>query len=267
MAMLRICVAGATGWTGSSLVPAILDAQDLALVGAVARASSGQDVGAAIGRRPAHVMISATVADALAAPTDVLIDYTAPEVVKGHVLAAVERGVSVVVGTSGLTAEDYAEIDAKAGERGVGVVAAGNFSLTAALLQHFALQAAAQLPQWEIVDYASATKSDVPSGTARELAERMAAVRKPEIGVPVDRLHGLRETRGADVQGVRVHSVRLPGFVLSCEAVFGLPGERLVIRHDAGESATPYVGGTLLAARRAPHVKGLIRGLDTLLFQ
>ncbi len=65
---------------------------------------------------------------------------------------------------------------------------------------------------------------------------------------------------------MRVHSVRLPGFVLACEAVFGLPGERLVIRHDAGESATPYVGGTLLAARRAPEVRGLVRGLDTLLF-
>ena len=264
---LRICVAGATGWTGSSLIPAILDTPDLTLVGAVARRSAGQDIGVAAGRAAAGVTIVASLADALAVPTDVLIDYTKPEVVKGHVLTAIERGVSVVIGTSGLTAEDYTQIEVKARERGVGVIAAGNFSLTAALLQHFALQAAAQLPQWEIIDYAGAGKTDVPSGTARELAERMGAVKKPEITVPVDRLHGHRETRGAEIQGVRVHSVRLPGFVLSCEAVFGLPGERLVIRHDAGESATPYVSGTLLAARRAPQVKGLVRGLDTLLFR
>jgi len=82
----------------------------------------------------------------------------------------------------------------------------------------------------------------------------------------VESLHGPKETRGAEVAGVRVHSVRLPGYVLSCEAVFGLPGERLSIRHDAGESAAPYVAGTLLAARRVREVTGIVRGLDTLLF-
>ena len=124
---LRICVAGATGWTGSSLIPAILDASDLTLVGAVARRSAGQDIGVTVGRAAAGVAIAASLAEALAVPTDVLIDYTKPEVVKGHVLTAIERGVSVVIGTSGLTAEDYVQIEAKARERGVGVIAAGNF--------------------------------------------------------------------------------------------------------------------------------------------
>jgi 4-hydroxy-tetrahydrodipicolinate reductase len=256
---IRICVAGATGWTGSALVPAIEAASDLALVGAVARRAAGETLGG--------VTVRASVAEALdAAAADVLVDYTRPDIVKGNVFAALERGVAVVVGTSGLTAGDYDEIGAAARQRGVGVIAAGNFSVTAALLQRFALMAAEHVPQWEIIDYASFEKPDVPSGTSRELAERLGAMRAPKIGVPVDKLHGPKETRGAEIAGVRVHSLRLPGYVISCEAVFGLAGERLSIRHDAGESATPYVAGTLLAARRVRQVTGIVRGLDTLLF-
>jgi 4-hydroxy-tetrahydrodipicolinate reductase len=84
--------------------------------------------------------------------------------------------------------------------------------------------------------------------------------------VPVDKVIGPKETRGADIGGGRVHSVRLPSFVLSAEVVFGMAGERLTLRHDAGTSADPYVGGTLLAARRVREIKGLVRGLDTLMF-
>jgi 4-hydroxy-tetrahydrodipicolinate reductase len=147
----------------------------------------------------------------------------------------------------------------------VGVVAAGNFSLTAAMAQAAALLAARHLPNWEIVDYASATKPDVPSGTARELAERLGAVRSPTLGRPLEETDGPREARGATVGGAQVHSVRLPSFVVSTEVVFGLPDERLSIRHDAGGSPTPYVTGTLLAARAAPERVGLTRGLDALL--
>jgi 4-hydroxy-tetrahydrodipicolinate reductase len=196
---------------------------------------------------------------------DVLVDYTSATAVKANVLAAVEAGVSVVVGSSGLTAADFEEIEAAARERSVGVVASGNFSLTAAMCQAAALLAARHLPRWEVIDYAGATKPDVPSGTARELAERLGEVREPEAGVPVGELVGPREARGAAVGGTQVHSVRLPSFVVSTEVVFGLPDERLTIRHDAGGSPEPYVAGTLIAARRAPELVGVVRGLDTLL--
>jgi len=179
--------------------------------------------------------------------------------------ARVEAGVGVVVGSSGLTAGDLAEIDALARGRGVGVVASGNFSVTAAMCQAAALLAARHLPQWEIVDYASAGKPDVPSGTARELAERLGEVRRPEPGHPIDELHGPQEARGATVAGAQVHSVRLPSFVVSTEVVFAAEDERLSIRHDAGGSPRPYVEGTLLAVRRVPELVGLVRGLDTLL--
>jgi 4-hydroxy-tetrahydrodipicolinate reductase len=146
------------------------------------------------------------------------------------------------------------------------VIAAGNFSLTAALAKHFALFAAHHLPSWEIIDYAHADKPDAPSGTTIELAEELSAVRENRIEFPVEQIHGRREARGANVAGSQIHSVRLPSYVIAFETVFGLPDERLTIRHDAGSGATPYVAGTLLAVRKVMTTIGLVRGLDRLLF-
>ncbi|HYH88167.1 MAG TPA: 4-hydroxy-tetrahydrodipicolinate reductase [Solirubrobacteraceae bacterium] len=265
-ATLTVCIAGATGWTGRALVPAVLDAPDLALCSAVSRSAAGRDLGEALGGDALGVPVHPRVGDALDG-VDVLIDYTSETAVKANALAAIDAGVAVVIGSSGLTAADFADIDAAARERSVGVVASGNFSLTAAMCSAAALLAARHLPQWEVIDYASATKPDVPSGTARELAERLGEVREPAIGRPIDEIHGPREARGADVAGTRVHSVRLPSFVVSTEVVFGLPDERLTIRHDAGATPEPYVAGTLLAARKVPERVGLTRGLDALLLE
>jgi 4-hydroxy-tetrahydrodipicolinate reductase len=259
-----VCIAGATGWAGRGLVQGVLEAADLALGAAVSRSASGQDLGEALGREALGVPVYGRVGDALDG-VDVLIDYTSPTAVKPNTLTAIESGVAVVIGTSGLTASDYAEIDRAARDRSVGVVASGNFSLTAAMCQAAALLAARHLPHWEVIDYASATKPDVPSGTARELAERLGAVRPPALGHPIEDLHGPQEARGATIAGTQVHSIRVPSFVVSTEVVFGLPDERLTIRHDAGGTPEPYVAGTLIAARRAPELVGLTRGLDTLL--
>jgi 4-hydroxy-tetrahydrodipicolinate reductase len=261
---VSVCIAGATGWTGRALVRGVLEAPDLVLRSAVSRSAAGRDLGAALGGDPLGVPVHATVAEAIAG-VDVLVDYTSATAVKGNALAAIEAGAAVVIGTSGLTAADFADLDAAARRRSVGVVAAGNFSLTAAMCQAAALLAARHLPQWEVIDYASATKPDVPSGTARELAERLGEVRSPALGHPIEALHGPQEARGASVAGTQVHSVRLPGFVVSTEVVFGLPDERLTIRHDAAGTPEPYVAGTLLAVRRAPGLVGLTRGLDALL--
>ena len=247
-------MAGITGWTGSALAEAIAAAEDLELRSGVSRSAAGGEAHGA----PIH----ATVEEALEG-VDVLIDYTSHEAVKANTLTAIERGVAVVIGTSGLTADDFEEIGAAAGD--VGVIAAGNFSLTAAMAQAAALLAARHLPSWEVIDYASAGKADAPSGTAREMAERLGQVRAPEVARSLEDTAGMREARGAAIGGTQVHSLRLPGFVVSTEVVFGLPDERLSIRHDAGSSPAPYVAGTLLAARAAPATSGLVRGLDTLL--
>lgn len=263
---LRVCIAGATGWVGRDLVRAVAAANDMGLVGAVARTSAGQDIGTIVGIGALGVTIAATVEDALRAGVDVFVDYTKPGAVKAHTLAAIAAGVNVVIGTSGLAASDFAEIDAAARSNRVGVIAAGNFSLTATLMQRFALMAAALIPDVEVIDYAGARKPDVPSGTARELAERLGEIRAGQpTSLPVASLHGPKEARGAAIGGIPVHSLRVPGYVLSCEAVFGLPDERLSIRHDAGSGAGPYVGGTLLAIRKVKGRVGLTRGLDALL--
>jgi 4-hydroxy-tetrahydrodipicolinate reductase len=263
--VIRVCLAGATGWVGQGLVPAIAADPDLELVGAVARSGAGRLLADALGAPAPPLRISASVAEALKTPSDVLVDYTAPSAVKGHVLEAAGRGVAAVIGTSGLTDGDFAEIDAAARRYRVGVLAAGNFALTAVLLQRFAEIAARHLPAWEIVDYGKFDKPDAPSGTSRELAARLARVRRPEVAVPADRTEGAREARGANLSGTHVHSVRLPGFISSIEILFGQPDERLSIRHDSGSGASPYVAGTLMAVRRVRDFVGLKRGLDSIL--
>jgi 4-hydroxy-tetrahydrodipicolinate reductase len=204
--------------------------------------------------------------DVLPAQPDVLIDYTTPHSVKARTIAALDHGLRVVIGTSGLTAEDYHAIDVHARQRELGVIAAGNFSITAALAKHCALLAARYLPSWEIIDYAQADKIDAPSGTTRELAEELAAVAQNHVGRPLEQTHGAREARGAAIAGTPIHSVRLPSYVIAFETIFGLPDERVTIRHDAGTGAERYVGGTLLAAQRVMGIVGLVRGLDWLLF-
>lgn len=258
--MIAVCVAGATGWVGRSLVQAVSSSDDLVLKSAVSRSAAGKGLDEAPG-----IPVYATVSEALEA-VDVLIDYTSHDVVMDHTRSALERGVNVVIGTSGLTGADYDDIDALARRHGVGVIAAGNFSLTAALAQAAALLVAPFIPQAEVIDYASSTKPDAPSGTARELAERLAKARPPTKDRPLEETTGPIEARGADVEGVQVHSLRLPSFSVSTEVVLGLPHERLTIRHDADSSPDPYVDGTLLAVRRVVGRVGLTRGLDSLLF-
>jgi len=264
--MTDICFAGVTGWTAPPILEAIRASDDLALVAGVSRSSAGRTLEEATGV-PADGRVHATVAEALAAThVDVLVDYTSATAVKENAAAAVDAGVHVVIGSSGLTADDYAELDERARAAGVGVVAAGNFSVMAALLRRSAMMAAEHLEHWEVIDYASHTKADVPSGTARELAETLAEVRRPAPGLPADDVHGPFEARGAEVAGTRIHSVRLPTFVVTTEIVFAEGGQRLVLRHDPGPEPTPYVDGTLLAVRRVADVVGLRRGIDSLLF-
>jgi 4-hydroxy-tetrahydrodipicolinate reductase len=262
--MIKVCLSGATGWTGQALSLALQESNEFTLVSAVSRKNAGQDLGNVLTGAWWDVPVYATVEEALEG-VEVLIDYTSHDVVKQHILTAISRGIHGIVGSSGLTADDFAQIDAAAREKKVGVVAAGNFAITAAIAQAAALLAAKYLPRWEVIDYASATKPDVPSGTARELAERLSAVHRPEFDIAPKDIAGPKEARGADIDGTQVHSIRLPGFVVATETVFGLPDERLSIRFDAGNSPDPYVSGTLIAAKEVPNRVGLVRGLDTLL--
>lgn len=264
-ASIRVTLAGATGWAGSALARGIAAATDLQLVSAVSRSHAGGDLAAILDMTGASPPIHATAGEALAAAPDVFVEYTLPGSAKAHVLAALSAGAHVVVGTSGLSDADYDEIATAADAAGRGVLACGNFAITAVLLMKFSEIAARWIESREVVDYASAGKRDAPSGTVRELVGRLDRVGASRLDVPLDDVQGEPGTRGARLGGTQVHSVRLPGYVIGVESLFGSPDERLSIRHDAGSSAEPYVAGALLAIREVGGLTGLHRGLDSVM--
>ncbi len=263
----RVLLAGISGWIGSTLGPEIARSPDMILAGGIARRSARKPLRECAGDGTAYsseALVLNRIED-MTGDCDVFVDFTRPEIVRHHALYALQRGWHVVIGTSGLSDSDYAEIDRVAREGNKGVLAAGNFSITAVLLQRFAEQAARHIDHFEIVDYAHADKPDAPSGTARELAHRLGRITRPVLDVPLDSTRGDVASRGATLSGAQVHSVRLPGFIISVEAIFGKPHERLLLRHDAGTGADPYVAGCLLAIRKVAGLVGLQRGLDSVL--
>ena len=262
---LRVCLAGATGWAGAALARAIVQTDDLELVAGVSRRQAGRDLGEVLGIPHLNIVLSASAAEALTTACDVFVEYTQPEVAKANVITAMRRGAHVVIGTSGLSDQDLEALDALARQHHTGVLAVGNFSLANVLLQKCAELAAKYLAQWEIIDYADAGKIDAPSGTTRELAYRLSKIRPPQLQVPLDQIQGPPESRGATLNGMQVHSIRLPGYVISAEVIFGVLDQKLTIRYDAGNSPEPYVEGALLAIRRVGTFVGLKRGLDSVM--
>ena len=262
---IRICLAGATGWAGSAVALAAAKSNDLTLTSAVSRTHAGRILGDVLHEPLLTCPIYATAQEALAQPCDVFFEFTKPDVAKTNVLAALRQGAHVVIGTSGLTDADYAEIASAADQQERGVLAVGNFALTVVLLQKFSEIAARYIPQWEIIDYAHDDKKDAPSGTARELAYRLSKIRPSELTVPLEQTQGVVATRGARLTGSQIHSIRLPGYNISAEIIFGMPDQKLTMRHDSGSSALPYVDGALLAIRKVGSFVGLRRGLDQVL--
>jgi len=262
----RVVLSGATGWAGSALARGIARQSDMRLVGAVGVRSAGKDLRHLLG----DDVPSCTVADSVSqafrgAGCDVFFEYSKPKDPRQlvtNIQEALRAGAHVIVGSSGLSDQDYEQIDGVARQHGRGVLACGNFALTMVLLQRFAEMAAAHIPNFEILDFAAGTKPDAPSGTGRELARRMGDVQQPALGVPLDKVNGPAGVRGATLNGVQVHSVRLPGHVLGIEVIFGMKDQRLHLRHEAGGSAEPYVDGALLAIRKVYTLLGVRRGLD-----
>jgi len=195
---------------------------------------------------------------------EVLVDFTAAAYAPDHVAWGIANGVHVVIGTTGF------EIDDAWRDASVGVIVAPNFAIGAVLLMRFAEQAARHLPSAEVIELHHEGKVDAPSGTALLTAQRIAAAR----GVAVSTLAAMPHAstgddahpgaRGADVDGVRVHSVRLPGLVAHEEVIFGGQGEALSLRHDSTDR-TSFMQGVLLAIKAVANRPGLTIGLDELL--
>jgi len=245
---VRVGVLGARGRVGRPLCEAIVAAPDLALVAELGRGA-----------------VLAGLAEASGA--QVVVDFTHPEAVMGHLESLIGQGIHVVVGTTGFDAARLAQVRAWLAQRpAVGVLIAPNFAIGAVLAMAFAEHAARYFPSAEVIELHHPHKADAPSGTGVQTAERMAAARAAAgLGQAPDATTiALSGARGADVGGVRVHSLRLAGLVAHQEVLLGGPGELLTIRHDALDRSS-YVPGVLLAIRSIAGRPGLTIGIDALL--
>ena len=244
--MIRVAVLGAKGRMGSEVVRAVQDAADLSL-------GAAYDVGDALDL----------------SGVDVAVDFTHPDAVLANLRACLGAGVHAVVGTTGFDEGRLAQLrgwlDAAPG---VGVLVAPNFGIAAVLMMRFAAEAARFFDSVEIVELHHPGKADAPSGTARRTAELVAAARREAGSAPMPdaTTSALPGARGADVDGVRVHAVRLAGLVAHQEVLLGGQGESLTIRHDSYDRAS-FMPGVLLGVRAVAGRPGLTVGLEALLDQ
>lgn len=257
--MIGVGVVGATGRMGREVCRAVAADPDLALVAAVSRSAAGATLLDAIGLEGAagSVVLVQHLDEISGSGVDVVVDFTAPTHAPDHIAWSVANDLHVVVGTTGFEIED-AWRDAP-----VGVIVAPNFAIGAVLLMRFAEQAARHLPSAEVIEMHHDGKVDAPSGTALVTARRIAAARRQAPTASADAATSPR-ARGSDVDGVRVHSVRLPGLVAHEEVVFGSQGQILTLRHDSTDR-TSFMPGVLLAIAAAPSRPGLTVGLEPLL--
>ncbi|MDQ7829825.1 MAG: 4-hydroxy-tetrahydrodipicolinate reductase [Armatimonadota bacterium] len=262
---IRVVVSGAAGRMGRAAVRAIAATTDLRLVGAVGRSRGvGADAGTVAGLAPLGVPIEASLADVLDRGADVLVEFAPGEAALGHARDALARGVRPVIGATGLPAGAADELRALCAAREVGAVLAPNFALGAVLMMVLAERVARYFPHVEVVELHHDRKRDAPSGTAARTARLVARARGAAPPAPVAEEETVPGARGGTVEGVRVHSVRLPGLVAHQEVIFGGPGQVLTIRHDS-LSEESFMPGLLLAVRRVVQERRLVEGLEGLL--
>ncbi len=257
--MIRVLVSGAAGRMGREVVRTVAAEPGMAVVAAVDPAHADEPAG-----EGTDLTITGDLASAIAgARPDVVVDFTHPYVVATNISTTLAAGVHCVVGTTGLS---EATLDGLASRvpPGVCLFVAPNFAIGAVLMMRFAADAARFMPHAEIIELHHDRKADAPSGTALRTAALIARSRSEAPSIPGTETETSPGARGAVVDGVPVHSVRLPGLVAHQEVLFGGQGQTLTIRHDSIDR-TSFMPGVLLAIRQAVRRSGLIIGLEHLL--
>jgi 4-hydroxy-tetrahydrodipicolinate reductase len=277
---VRVGVLGATGRMGQATCRAVAQATDLELAAAVARATGvGRPLRELVPEAPEGLVVGESLSDLLAADAEVVVDFSRPEATAAAVEGLLPEGIHLVSGTTGLPADLMDDLAAQAGKADHGnAVWAPNFALGAVLAVHFAAVAGRFDPAAEVIELHHQGKADAPSGTALRTARAIAAARErggpedsrggPPVGQGAGRAAGGNESvagvRGGEVEGVRVHSVRLPGLVAHQEVIFGGQGEVLTVRHDSLDRSS-FMPGVLLAVHAVAARPGLTVGLEPLL--
>jgi 4-hydroxy-tetrahydrodipicolinate reductase len=244
---MRVGVLGARGKVGAEVCRAVEAADDLRLVAAV-------DAGDPID-------------DLVTSGAEAVVDFTHPDAVMDNLEFCVDHGIHAVVGTTGFVDARLDQLRTwLSASPGTGVLVAPNFSVGAVLMMRFAAEAAAFFESVEIVELHHPDKVDAPSGTARRTAALVAAARA-DAGrgpIPDATSTSLEGARGADVDGIRVHGLRIRGLVAHQEVILGGPGETLTIRHDSLDRVS-FTPGVLLGLRRIASTPGLTVGLESFL--
>ncbi len=245
MKNIRVLVNGAKGRMGQEVVKAVTAAADLELV-------DQTDLGDNL------------IARIKASQAQAVVDFTTAAVAFENTRKILEAGVHPVVGTSGLLAEQVAELQQLAEDKGIGGLIAPNFAIGAVLLMKYAQDAAKYLPDVEVIELHHNRKADAPSGTAVKTAQLIAEARQEIPKALVEEKELFEGARGSEVHGVRVHSLRLPGLVAHQEVIFGGTGETLTIRHDSIHRES-FMPGVCLACRKVIGTQQLFYGLEHLL--
>lgn len=262
--MIRVLVNGAAGRMGSEVVRALAAEKDLVLSAAVDPSHSGEDAGLAAGLRENGVIIEKELETALAKEKpDVVVDFTSPAVIFENAKKVLTQGIHIVIGTTGLTAEQREELASIAEKSGANGLIAPNFSLGAVLMMEICEKISKYFPNAEIIELHHNKKYDAPSGTAKLTAEKMAAARQTELEEDKTR-ESIPGARGAKYEGITIHSVRLPGYVAHQEVLFGGTGEILTVRHDSMDRKS-FMPGVMLACRKVASVPGITYGLENYL--
>lgn len=259
--MTTVLVCGAGGRMGREVVNAVWQDSELQLVGAVDVSNAGMPVAEIVNNDDCQVVIMDDLQAALEATNpDVVVDFTSPKVVFENAKTTLQHGTNIVIGTTGLTADERDALAKIASEKRVGVLVAPNFSLGAVLLMQASELMAKYLPNAEIIELHHNQKYDAPSGTARLTAEKIAKARTlaPALDKTQESLAG---ARGGVVADVHIHSVRLPGYVAHQEVLFGGTGEIVTLRHDSLDRKS-FMPGVLLACKKISQFTGLTYGLE-----
>lgn len=262
---ITIIMNGAAGKMGKAVSAGLIADKRVELIGAVDLKSSSVDYGYMCGVDALGFGIETNLKKAVKVnKPDVVVDFTSPQTVMKNIFTAVSLKTPIVVGTTGISNEDLQQIEKWCAEYDSPVFIAPNFAIGAVLLMKYAADAAKYMPNVEVIERHHDQKLDAPSGTAVTTLEMIKENRKAFMQGNLQEFERINGSRGGEFDGMRVHSVRLPGYVATQEVVFGDVGQVLCIRHDA-LSRESYIPGVLLAVTSIVNQKGLVFGLDKLL--
>ncbi len=264
---IKVAVNGALGNMGREVLKAVYNERDLQLVAATDIKGDGSDAGTAVGLGKIGIPTGNNLKEALAgARPDVVVDFTSPYSVLENIEIIMAAKARPVVGTSGITEADLEKIGAWSRQHGVAALIAPNFAVGAVLMMQFAALAARYLPSAEIIDLHHDKKIDSPSGTAIKAAEMISKARGTVIRQTGDEMEKLAGARGARLDDIPIHSVRLPGLMAHHEIIFGGLGQTLSIRHDS-HNRSSFIPGVILAIKEIMSLKGVVYGLENILKQ